>query len=171
MGMRSYFYALNRDGLSRLRFRPDSVETIMLGSDPGQTTGQSGFEFPVVECSIDKAWHGIHFLLTRTTDEQPLPLGFVLSGGTNVGGDLGFGPARLFSPEQVDEISTALEPFDAAFVAERFDHATLCEHEIYSTDEGREEDDREYLCESFSELRAFMRAAGDRGDGVLTTLC
>jgi len=143
----------------------------MLASDTDEEPGQPRFEFPVVECDIDKAWHGIHFVLTGTDAEQPLPLGFILNGGTDIGDDLGYGPARLLTAQQVGEIATALEPFDAAAFAQRVDHKALCEHSIYSMDEDCEEDDREYLCEFFGELRAFMEAAGERGDGVLVTLC
>ena len=42
--------------------------------------------------SIDKAWHGVHFILANTVYEPTAPPGDAVLGGTPVGDDLGYGP-------------------------------------------------------------------------------
>lgn len=67
---------------------------------------------PIAEGEIfelGQAWHILHFLFTGTAEEGEWPGGFVMSGGTEIGPDLGYGPARLFSAEQAREIAAFLE--------------------------------------------------------------
>jgi hypothetical protein len=59
--------------------------------------------------SIDKAWHGLHYLLCGKLEPAPGPLGQAVFGGTEIGEDQGYGPARYFSPQQVAEIAAALQ--------------------------------------------------------------
>ena len=37
------------------------------------------------QCRLHKAWHAIHFLLTGSADEAPLPEGYLLDGGQELG--------------------------------------------------------------------------------------
>src|SRR5882762_365214 len=59
---------------------------------------------------LEKAWHGLHYLLTGSAGEGGLPLGFLLEGGEEVGEDLGYGSPRLFQPPEVRQIDAALAP-------------------------------------------------------------
>jgi len=54
--------------------------------------------------SIDKAWHGLHYLLCGAPEPVAGPLGQAVFGGTDIGEDQGYGPARYFTPTQVAEI-------------------------------------------------------------------
>jgi len=47
--------------------------------------------------SLDKAWHGLHYLLCGALEPAPGPLGQAVFGGTEIGEDPGYGPARYFS--------------------------------------------------------------------------
>src|SRR5687767_14577361 len=61
-----------------------SAESFALGAGEGLVT------------DLDKAWHGIHYLLTGTAAEGGKPLDFLVSGGREVGNvDIGYGPARV----------------------------------------------------------------------------
>jgi len=53
--------------------------------------------------------HGIHFLLTGTAWEGDFPLAFIVRGGREVG-DVGYGPARIFTSDEVQAIANALRP-------------------------------------------------------------
>src|SRR3712207_3831611 len=54
------------------------------------------------EIDLDKAWHGIHFLLTGTAWEGQEPLCYLLVGGEYIGDeDVGYGPARVLRPHEV----------------------------------------------------------------------
>src|SRR5690242_14594616 len=51
---------------------------------------------------LDKAWHGIHWLLTGSSEGGEEPLCFLLAGGEQVGDvDVGYGPARALTSSQV----------------------------------------------------------------------
>ena len=56
---------------------------------------------PGGELDLDKAWHGIHFLLTGSAWEGEEPLCYLLAGGQEVGDeDVGYGPARVLRPRE-----------------------------------------------------------------------
>src|SRR3979411_259264 len=58
---------------------------------------------------LNKAWHAIHFVLTGSRLGGDEPLNFLVSEGTPVGEvDVGFGPARVLSSQQVRSLATAL---------------------------------------------------------------
>ena len=66
--------------------------------------------------SLEKAWHGLHYLLTGSAFEGEGPLGFLLHGGEAMGlgepgeedGEDEAGASRLLSPAEVQQVSTAL---------------------------------------------------------------
>src|SRR5262249_38852831 len=74
----------------------------------GRRRSPPGPGSPGHSVSIDKAWHGLHYLLCGAPEPAPGPLGQAVFGGTEIGEDQGYGPARYFTPAQVAEIATAL---------------------------------------------------------------
>src|SRR5215203_4027303 len=57
---------------------------------------------PVEEIDLDKSWHGIHYLLTKTAWAGEPPLSFLVLGGAEVGDiDVGYGTARAFRSDEV----------------------------------------------------------------------
>lgn len=119
---------------------------------------------------IDKAWHGIHFLLTGEVSTATPPLGDAVMGGTPVGEDEGYGPARLLSAEQVKAVAEALKPLTREIVAARFDAEAMANAQVYPSiwDEG--EGALDYLMMHYDELRAFYLRAAKRGDAVLVSV-
>jgi hypothetical protein len=118
---------------------------------------------------IDKAWHGVHFLLTGTAEEAPGPLGQVVLGGTEIGEDIGHGPARYLLPDAVDTVATALEAASSDELRRRYDAAALEAAEIYPG--GWNEPDKvDWVLEAFEDVRRFYRAAARRKSGVLVFL-
>ena len=79
---------------------------------------------------IDRTWHVLHCLLTRTTDEAPLPLGFI-QGGTPIGEDLGEGEARVLPPAELADAAHALERISLEQLLACFEPDALGEHEVY----------------------------------------
>lgn len=41
----------------------------------------------MTELCIDKAWHGIHYLLTKSDWEGEAPRNFIIKGGHDIGAD------------------------------------------------------------------------------------
>jgi hypothetical protein len=165
MSMNGNFCALPDEELDALRADPSSVEQLLYASFfGGSSNGHDQLE-------IDKAWHGIHFLLTGSAWESSLPLGFIVAGGEEVGDDLGYGSARALLSEQVRAIDAALEPFTPDELQKRFDADRMTELEIYPFGWSHDPDgELEYLLAFYMELRAFAHRTADRGHGLLVYL-
>ncbi|MEU4792832.1 YfbM family protein [Micromonospora tulbaghiae] len=120
------------------------------------------------ELDLDKAWHGLHYLLNGTTYEVRGDAGPAIIGGDPIGPDLGMGPARLLMPDAVRAVAAGLDAIDETTLRARFDPAAMSEAEIYPHiwDDGDDEFDS-YLLPNFTALRDFYRDAAASGDAVL----
>lgn len=123
---------------------------------------------------LDKAWHGIHFMLTGTAWEGTPPLNFLMHGGVEIGDvEVGYGPARGMTAAEVKAVAGALARIDEAFMRARFDPAQMMQLDIYPGIWDRdpaEDDTLGYCMEYFSELRAFVMRAAERGAGLVISL-
>jgi len=123
---------------------------------------------------LDKAWHGIHYLLTGDPSAGPPPLCFLLDGGASVGDiEVGYGPARVFTSEQTRAIHEALAGITDEELNARFDSADMLAKEIYPEiwDRQKEEDDAlGYLMDYVSELRDFLAEATRRRLGMVISI-
>jgi hypothetical protein len=120
--------------------------------------------------SLDKAWHGVHFLLSGAMEPgESLPSQAVL-GGSEIGEDFsGYGPARCFRPHEVAELAAALGGEAAEReAAERFDPRRMTELQIYPF--GWSAGDREWVLDALRSLRSFYADAAAAGRAVLTCL-
>lgn len=123
---------------------------------------------------VDKAWHGIHFLLTGTAWEGEGPASFLVQGGREVGDeDVGYGPARAFGPAETKAVSAALEALPAEALRGRFDAKRMTELDIYPTviweRDGQESLD--YLIQHYEGLRQMLRSAAADGMGMIVYCC
>lgn len=148
-----------RSWLSRLlgRARPPAAADLTLVPPEGQVLG------------LDKAWHGIHYLLTGTAWEGSPPLAFLVADGRDIGDiDVGFGPARAFAAAEARAIRDALAALDDATLRARFDPADMMRKEIYPEIWDRDPADDDtlgYLMQFVPELRAFLGTAVADGSG------
>jgi hypothetical protein len=118
--------------------------------------------------SLDKAWNGMHFMLTGQMWGGSGPLANVILGGVPIGEeDVGYGPARSLSAEQANEVAQALDGISAADFRARFDAAALSEAEVYPQiwDEG--DDALDYVADYFEEARHFYKSAAEQGHAVI----
>jgi hypothetical protein len=119
--------------------------------------------------SLDKAWHGLHYLLCGALEPAPGPLGQAVFGGTEIGEDQGYGPARYFSLAQVAEIAGALQsPGLEQELHRRFDAPTMTQLGIYPGT--WETGDHDWLIDAFQTLRDFYAAASKAGQSVVTVI-
>lgn len=149
--------------------KPPDLEAVAGPVPPmqlGEDEGDAGY--------LDKAWHGIHYLLTGRAWEAPMPLGFLVSGGRAVGyEDLGYGSPRCFSAAEVRGIASALEGLSDEELRGRFDPESMMKGEVYPQiwDRDPEEDDTlGYLMEYVAALRTAVATAAQRGHGLMITL-
>lgn len=131
-------------------------------------------EFPsedFQDYDLDKAWHGIHFLLTGSDWEGDPPLNFIVAGGKEIGQeDLGYGPGRSFLSEEVHAIDSALEAVTIEEFKSNFDPEAMMKADIYPTiwDRDPEDDDTlGYLVDYFEGLKRFISTAADKGLGLI----
>lgn len=117
--------------------------------------------------SLEKSWHALHYLLTGRAQEAPPPLGDAILGGAELGEDMGYGPARFLTPEEVRATSAALDKVSAEDIARRFDLPTMIAAEIYAC---RNESDLGLAQEYFAELVRYYADAASRGNAMLLYL-
>lgn len=116
---------------------------------------------------LQKAWHGIHFLLTGVSEGGEPPLAFVVLGDKEIPDTshmMGYGPARYLTSKQVKLVSNALHrikksKFLSGFEPERFRTAN-----IYAL---HERGDELELLAFFEKLKAFYALAAKRNNGML----
>ena len=127
-----------------------------------------------VSADLDKAWQGIHYLLTGTAWEGREPLNFLLAGGRPVGDiDVGYGPARVLSAAETRAAHQALTQVGDDELRRRFDPDEMMSKEIYPEiwDRPPEEDDTiEYLMEYVGILRGFLAQAVEKRQGLVVCL-
>lgn len=122
---------------------------------------------------IRKSWHPLHFLLTGQAWETPWPLGAVVLGGEPVGEDLGYGPARLLTPEQVAELANALQALGEVGAMTRYVPAEFEAADIAPggwEDPEEDEERREWLLDTFREVRDYYLDARRRGYGMMLAM-
>jgi hypothetical protein len=124
--------------------------------------------------SLDKAWHGVHYLLAGSAEPGQEILSQVVLGGVELGDDpegfSGYGPARYFRAAQVRQIVEAVRnPELEREAAARFDPSRMSQLQIYPG--WREGDqDKEWVMDAFRRLRDFYSSAAARGRAVVTCL-
>lgn len=119
--------------------------------------------------SLDKAWHGLHYLLCGAAEPAPGPLGQAVLGGAEIGEDLGYGPARCFTAAQTSEIAQAMQdPGLEATLQARFNPAEMTLLSLYPG--GWDVNGVAWLIDAFHTLRDFYAAAATAGQAVITVI-
>jgi hypothetical protein len=117
---------------------------------------------------LDKAWHGLHFLLTGTAYDANSILGQAILGGRPIGEDQGYGPMRVVSPEQVKDIAAALSKVTPEELSARYDPPALDKARIYPTTWVRDgPEGLKYLLSFFGPFQAFYKRAAENGQAVV----
>lgn len=124
------------------------------------------------QLSLDKDWHGVHYLLCGDSEAGDALLSKVVLGGKLLGEDdegfSGYGPARCFNAQQVAQLSAELSGPDVESAAKaRFDAGKMNKLEIYP---GFRPQDADSLVDSFRQLRDFYADATKNGKGIVTCL-
>ncbi len=119
--------------------------------------------------SLDKAWHGLHYLLCGAAEPAPGALGQAVLGGDEIGEDLGYGPARCFTAAQTSEMAQALQaPSLEATLRARFNPAEMTSFGLYPG--GWDVNGVTWLIDAFHILRDFYAEAATAGQAVVTVI-
>jgi hypothetical protein len=120
---------------------------------------------------LDKAWHSLHFLLNGQAWEGAFPQGFLVSCGKEVGAvDVGYGPARSFTPEEVAGIAAFLDAQDETKLRAAVNPAAMREAEVYcgaGPEDTLSDEEWEYLVGAFRNAREFVRETAARKMALL----
>ena len=151
----------------KLLEHPDKLEELI--DDEEDFGDAEGVRF--LDLDIGETWHGLQYLLTGTAWEGKAPLDFLVRGGQDVG-DIPSdeGTARVFTPEQVKELSKALGALAESTLRKRYDPARLQQEDIYPgfwEEPPPDLDPEEELFSYFEELKKFLAAVTKRGHGLL----
>jgi len=145
--------------IQELSSGPESEESLLLARA----------EMDEKRLDLGKSWHLLHYLLTGSADSAPPPLGNAILGGTPIGPDLGYGPARFLTPRQVAEVAEALAAIEPAELTQRFDPVAIERADIYTygaivRSEAFEE---EHYLQRFGTLVNYYVDAARNGNGML----
>jgi len=109
---------------------------------------------------LDKAWHGVHWLLSGSAGTNSQRLSHLIMGGRDLPVQLPYGKPRMHTAQEVQEFARLLDALTDADLAARFDPAAMDSAQIYPEDWVEDKDEAlSYLLDNLRELRAFVRAA------------
>ena len=157
MSMIGNFRQVTPAQLQALMDDPASVEAFIY---PDGGEAENGID-------VDKAWHGIHFMLTGDVWGGASPLANVVLGGVEIGEDAGYGPARYITPDEVRAAAEVIRSLPREVLGKRYDAAAMAENEIYPDiwDEG--DDAADYLLSYYESLRNYYLDAASKGNAML----
>jgi hypothetical protein len=112
---------------------------------------------------LDKSWHVLHYLLTGSAWDGPMPAAALLSGGREVGEDLGYGPARALNAQETKAFAQFLSTQSESQLVKKIDVAKMEQLEIYAADQDSGEDVEHY----FPQLKSYVADAAAKGQGLL----
>lgn len=161
MGMICDVYAVSPSDLDRLQDDPDFFGELARFDNQDARS-----------CCLEKAWHGLHYLLTGDAWDSNDPLAFILAGGSEIGGsDGGYGPARSFTPDETRQIHAALSAVTDDQLWARFDAETMTAEGIYPEiwDEPESDLKDEYTT-YFRQMKQLIADAAARGHGLVIML-
>ena len=159
MGIAAFFTSIPQQTLQTLLEDPEKVVELLYPDDD---------EDPPNSMDVDKAWHGLHYLLTGEAEGGEEPLALAILEGTEIGPELDFGPARYLTADEVSAVAQALAALTPAELKQRYHPRDMQEKQIYP--EIWEDDDAEtvdYLLDFFPVLQRFYADAAARGDAVI----
>jgi hypothetical protein len=119
--------------------------------------------------SLEKNWHGVHYLLCGEVESGETLLGQAVLGGTEFGENLGYGPARYLGVEQVATLAREIGRADLETeMRDRFDPDAMSRLGIYPTPWS--EQAIEGLLHEFRRLRDFYVGAAGSGLAIVTCI-
>ncbi len=141
---------------------PAEYEAIM---QPLRDAGAFGDDKKVLK--LEKSWHTLHYLLTGSAEPVDTCLGRAILGGTEVGPDLGYGPARFLLPEEVRQVAEALAQLSQEDLVPRFNLSAMESANIYACDSV---EDLELAQAYFERMMHFYTDAAAKGNAMILYL-
>jgi len=161
MGMAAYFVSVTPSEVQHFADHPDEL--------PGFLYQEREDTTPLSATDIDKAWHGLHYLLTGTAYGGALPLADAILGGEEFGEEMDYGPARLLAAPKVAAIAEALAALGPEQLKARYNPQDMDAKQIYPAIwEGDGDTGFDYLLDYFYTLQAYFAGVAGQGKAVIT---
>jgi len=148
MGMRCSLVELDKDQIDKLLADPENVFEYLDELEENEEVGG---------VCLDKAWHGIHFLLTGSAWEGEEPLCYLVKGGEWIGHE--GEDVRLLRTDQIADWANALSTISDDDLRKRYDPVAMAKADIYAMIWDRideEPGNLEYLLAYYETLRSFL---------------
>jgi hypothetical protein len=92
-------------------------------------------------------------------------------GGESIGEqDVGYGPARFLTTQQVKDVANAIEQIPAWELREKFDANRMNDEEIYPHGWRDSAEERDYISQHYLALVKFFKDAADANDAMIVYL-
>lgn len=168
MGLYASFRAIDADAVQAWKDEPGIVERLQEEEDAsGESPAELGELF-----EVDKAWHGLHFLLNAIAEEagagEDAPLAQAIFGGTELSEDE---DVRVMTPAEVRAVADALAAITTVQLREAYDPPAMAAADIYPKIWVRDgEEALDYLVHHFPTLVEFYRSTAASGKGALISI-
>jgi hypothetical protein len=162
----------NLNQLDRLLFEKSHLE---FGNIARQSVLRASASLPKVPgkepgLSLEKSWHGIHYLLNGVAEGGRPPLSWAVLGDKEIPDTdklMGHGSAHVLTAQQVSSVSKAIAPFTREKLLRKFELKAMKAAQVYGV---REPEDGEYLWSYFQRLKAFYSQTAKQRKGLLCYL-
>lgn len=154
MGMVGTYMRVSVEELTGLLQEPKRFQDLV--EDEGRKT------------DIDKAWHGLYFLLTGESDLSEIDrqsLGKAVFGGDVINQETGI---AYLTPAEVEDSSTRLPYIERDALEARYDVAVMNEQEVYPFESKWGLEEEPYLFEQFDELKRIFEQATRHKEALIT---
>ncbi len=145
---------LEPDILELLKKNPDKIDILIQN-------------FGIEVLSLDKAWQGIHFLLTDSPWGMEGILAKAILAGNEIGKDIGNGPARYLEADEVWEIAENLKKVNKSNLEKKYDEEKFEDANIYGFDPENASDMIWYFLEYYEDMYDYYIEAALEGNGML----
>jgi len=166
MSMMTYYVRLPKAELDRLLKDPKSIHDFL---HPDEEPKGHDAERRI---DVEKTWDIIHFLLTGSAAAVEGPLNNVVRGGREIGDeDVGYGPARYLTPEEVAKAATALSQIPFEKLWKRLDIKAMKKADVYMSESLRDDEwHRGWVKRYYEPLRKFFGEAAAAHEAVILYL-
>lgn len=156
MGMIGYLKRVPAELLTALLEGTAALEEYVFGDDVTD------------ELDLDKAWHGLHYLLCGDAFQGEEPLFNALMGGRPINEDETEDIiVRYLTPAQTREVSQALEGIGEGELKKAFAPEAMNEAGVYPAPDWTDAGELDYLLEYYGPLKDYYRQAADNDEGML----
>ncbi|MDO3411072.1 YfbM family protein [Saccharibacillus sp. CPCC 101409] len=151
--------------IGHLKRVPDERLTALIGGNESLDDYIYGAEGE--ELDLDKAWHGIHYLLCGDSWEGEGPLFDALMGGTSFEGRSEEENVRYLRPQQTRDVAQALDVIDEDQLRAGFSPDDMNEAGVYPSEDWNEEGELDYVLDYYRQMKEYYKTAAERGEGML----